>query len=67
MPRLKSKAHHSEGRTRFPLIEHFVTRWNRGHPVESRRSIFKHFETSCDELGSFELVAGDVTIEQLAS
>ena len=50
-----------------PLIEHLVTRWNRGRPVESRRSILRHFETSCDELGSFELVAGDVTIEQLDS
>jgi hypothetical protein len=50
---------------RSPLIEEMVTRWNRGQPVESRRSILRHFETSCDEVGVFELVAGDVTIEQL--
>ena len=49
-----------------PLVDHLVTRWNRGQDVE-RRSILRHFETSCDELGTFELVAGDVTIEQLGS
>ena len=48
-----------------PFVEHLVARWNGGKPIESRRAILRHFETSCDELGTFELVAGDVTIEQL--
>lgn len=48
-----------------PLIEDMVAWWTRGRPLEDRRGILRHFETSCDELGVFELVAGDVTIEQL--
>jgi len=48
-----------------PLIEKLVARWQPWRPIEERRPWLRHFRTSCDELGDFEFVAGDVTIEKV--
>jgi hypothetical protein len=48
-----------------PLIDQFISRWEPWRPLAQRRPWLRHFHSSCDELGEFELVAGDVTIERL--
>jgi hypothetical protein len=42
-----------------PLIEDLTARWN-NRPSDEGRTLLRHFETSCDELGLFQFVAGDV-------
>jgi len=49
-----------------PLIEDLTARWN-NRPSDEGRTLLRHFETSCDELGLFQFVAGDVTVEVLDS
>jgi len=47
-----------------PLVRKFVQRWERRLGRKDGRWL-RHFRTSCDELGEFEVVAGNLTIERL--
>lgn len=47
-----------------PLVELLTARWN-NRPRGDGQNLLRHFEISCDELGRFQFVAGDVTVERL--
>ena len=48
-----------------PLVDKLISRWQPWRPLAERRPWLRHFNTSCNELGFFEIVASDVKIERL--
>ncbi len=52
-----------------PLLRKLAGRWDPWphRPPDERQQWFRHYQTSCDELGTFELVACGVIVERLAS
>lgn len=48
-----------------PLLRRVVERAGRYCAISETGPCLRHFKTSCDELGSFEIVAGDVTVERV--
>ena len=48
-----------------PLLSKLLARWQPWRLLEERRAWLRHFRTSCDELGEFEIVARGVTVQRL--
>jgi hypothetical protein len=50
-----------------PLVEQLVKHWQRDFPLAERRAMFRHFRTSCQALGTLDVVARAVSVTALSS
>jgi hypothetical protein len=50
-----------------PLVDRLVAGWRKpGTTFEQRRSVLRHLKMSCDDTGSFHIVARSVSVKRLA-
>jgi hypothetical protein len=48
-----------------PLVDRVISRWKTWTSLEGRQSVFRHYQISCDDLGTFHIVCTRADVKRL--